>query len=321
MTRRTNMNTIVIQLERHPEYSDDPPERACMVLAGDGTTIGVAGPVAIPRAACTDWEQIYRSCPTPILCQELREALAAIGHLHGDYVLGPTIRVESETMDGLDRVRKEALEKGPRASQADYIAIQLNYPGEDGEMPPHRASMLLGRDGAVAGLAGPVSYGLFGGNWSERALANRLEKATVEIGCDGSRLVGPMVEVSMETMEMLAHNWGRGSRKAILRAAHTERKHGEVPLSVEATEARFDRAGDRELAAALWYLWRVGSPLVKTHREPSERYPGGEVCPIGSFVLCVDEEGFVTAAEFPTTGAALGHMMGLASSKWFADAR
>jgi hypothetical protein len=107
-------------------------------------------------------------------------------------------------------------------------------------------------------------------------------------------------------MDMFVSTWGRDSRTALLREARKVYTRNGLRLSTEATTERFERAADRELAAALWILWldgeRTGAALANCSPEAS--FCCDEVCQIGSFVMYLDGEGRVRFAEFPTVAAA-----------------
>jgi hypothetical protein len=174
-------------------------------------------------------------------------------------------------------------------------SIQLEKrDGHEGE----RAYVLLDDDGSIIAVVGPeVSCDIS---------ANRCNSALTDIGFDEQEfVVGPVVPVSEETMQMFLRSWGPDSRLGIIRRARKYCKDQGMVLSTEASTERFDRAGDRELAAALWFLWVEGeSTGASTNALDESGFSTHEACQIGPFVLYWDEDGRLSCDEYPSAEAA-----------------
>jgi hypothetical protein len=166
-----------------------------------------------------------------------------------------------------------------------------------------RAYLLIDGNGDVIAFLGPeVSCAIH---------AKRCRSTLVENGYDPDEfVVSPIIWVDAETIEMYVRSWGRDSREGILRQAREICEHHGVSLSAEASTERFDKAGDRELAAALWFLWldRGSTGLSLGNCAPDAGFCKEEVCQIGAFVFCLDEEGRVTAVEFPSVSEAAAYV-------------
>ncbi len=136
--------------------------------------------------------------------------------------------------------------------------------------------------------------------------ANRCVSALTAVGfAEQEFVVGPVVPVSEETMQMFLRSWGPDSRSGIIRRARKYCEDQGMVLSTEASTERFDRAGDRELAAALWFLWVEGeSTGASTNALDESGFPTHEACQIGAFVLYWDEDGRLSCDEYPSAEAA-----------------
>jgi hypothetical protein len=160
-----------------------------------------------------------------------------------------------------------------------------------------RAYVLLDDDGSIITVVGPeVSCDIS---------ANRCVSALTAVGFDEQEfVVGPVVPVSEETMQMFLRSWGPDSRLGIIRRARKYCKDHGMVLSTEASTERFDRAGDRELAAALWFLWLEGESTGASTNALEDSFPRHAACQIGPFVLYWDEDGRLSCDEYPSAEAA-----------------
>jgi hypothetical protein len=130
-----------------------------------------------------------------------------------------------------------------------------------------------------------------------------VDDTRVELHCsDAGEAIGygPVIPVAPETIGMFRRNWGPTSRQGILREARRICEGKGVPLSTEATDRRFDRASDRELAAALWLVW-LDRGKGETVTHPLGR---GAAWRRDAFLLYWDEGESVTYDHFSTTEAA-----------------
>lgn len=177
------------------------------------------------------------------------------------------------------------------------LAIQLERHPDPHEL--ERAYVLYAEDGSILTVAGP--------DISCNIESSRCSAALKDLGFNEREFsVGSVVQVDAATLQMYVRNWGRDSRQGLVREAREVCENNGVVLSSEAMTERFKNAGDRELAAALWFLWLDGerTGVCLGNCSPDASYCRDEVCQIGAFVFYLDEEGRVTFDEFTTVAAA-----------------
>jgi hypothetical protein len=177
------------------------------------------------------------------------------------------------------------------------IAMELKREDQRESERRERIFVLLGDDGGIVGVVGPVS-----------SAPGSREEAFAQSGYSAEDYpAGQEIYVSAKTIESYARSWGVASRPGLLRAAREICARKGVPLSIMATRSRFDYAIDRELAAALKLLWHEGDHCVIPMRGSNASDCVDEACQVGPFVFCV-KDGNVTTSEFVSVADAERHL-------------
>jgi hypothetical protein len=155
----------------------------------------------------------------------------------------------------------------------DAIVIQLEAPSDGGE--PRCVFVAMEGDGHITAVED--------GSESWAALA-----------CVGieSCLPSLSVQVSAEECERYLREWGPTSRPWILRQASEICRKLKTSLDAEAANWRFENAGDREFAAAVWLVLREQS-----HSGALEARDGF-VARLGRYLLRIDRRGRMTVEQW-----------------------